>query len=153
MEETAAPQAEDTFRPDPNFLDNLYESMTAPLSTGKAPDEGLMRRFMDFRVDAGACAPGVKSDFIITIATLMSGQELSAARAANGDAVAMGMAMAKESIYAVNGKRVSRGMGHLDVLWEALGPGGRNLIMSKWSELSVAGDIALGKANATMRMY
>lgn len=143
----AAPQ----FNPD--FLSNLHARMTTPLSGGSAPDEGMFRRFVDFEVDASICAPGVTSNFMLTLATLLSSQETDATRNAGGDAVKMGMQMAKSSIYAVNGVRVSKGSGHLDVLWEALGPGGRNLVVHMWGDLSAASEDAVGKAKATMRVY
>lgn len=149
MEEQS--HAQRAFNPD--FLSNLHSRMTTTLSGGAAPDEGLFRRFVEFEVDVSICAPGVTENFLLTLSTLMSGQETEAARNAGGDAVKMGMTMAKSAIYAVNGVRVSKGSGHLDVLWEALGPGGRNLVVQVWGDLSQASEEALGKAKATMRVY
>lgn len=137
----------------PDFLSDLHSRMTTTLSGGSGPDEGMFRRFVDFEVDASICAPGVTSNFMLTLATLLSSQETDATRNAGGDAVKMGMQMAKSSIYAVNGVRVSKGSGHLDVLWEALGPGGRNLVVQMWGDLSAASEDAVGKAKATMRVY
>jgi len=150
-EESASVEAQPIYNPD--FLNNLHARMTTTLSSGSGPDEGMLRKFVEFVMPATVCGPAVTEDFILTLATLTSGQELAAARSASGDAVAMGMNMARESVYSVNGKRVTKGSGHLDLLWEALGPPGRNLVIQQWSNLSVASDEDMGKANATVRVF
>ena len=134
-------------------MDNLYRSMTSNLSGGKTPDDALFRRFREFQMDAAACGPVVQTDFMLTISSLTNHEEIEAARGAKGDSVMLAYSMAKSSIYAVNGKRVGRGTGHLDVLWEAIGPQGRNIVVGQWSELSSASEEALGKANRTMRVF
>lgn len=88
-------------------------------------------------------------DVEVTIQTLSVREETNAtAKAESG--MEMGFAMAQRSIYAVNGEVVSQGV--REWFWNGVGPAGRNLIATKFADLSAPSEDAQKKADQTVQM-
>ena len=112
------------------------------------------RRYLSFTILADACLPGFfAEDFELTIGSLTPDDEVRSAGAAKGDAFAMGHQMARRSLVAFNGEGINRADGEDEVLWSALGPTGRGIVLSMFTQLVTPSEDAMGKAQATLRAH
>ena len=138
---------------DPAAFDEVWQRLTTRMSKGDAP-KGIMRRRMSFVVDADMCEPGTfGEDFELTITSLSPGQEMAAAREAQGDAMAMAFELAQRSLLQINGRPLSRGKGEVEMLWEWIGSAGRNLVASMFTDLAAPSVEAAKKARASLRVH
>jgi len=136
---------------DPGALRRAYERVTESPAGGAG--KGVTQRTGTFVVPASLCEEGVfGDDFELTIRGLSAEQELRSAQAAKGDVVVMGFEMARRSLVAVNGTPIDAGRAEDDFLWEALGFGGRTLVVQVFMKMTGADADAAGKALLTLRM-
>ncbi len=112
----------------------------------------MPRRTLTFIVDHTLCVPGIfEEDFELTLGALTPRLEIEASKAAKGDPTTMAFGMARLSIMAVNGERVSSAKGENDFLWQALDQGGRQLVVAMFAKMS-PDEEAVGKAEASLRL-
>ncbi len=143
------PPKEDT---SPDLLDRVYEEATGGGGSLSSSKEIVPRKRITFEVDGADCAPGMFVDadglpitFKLTLATLTAAQELKVTRGVQDPAEAVQLT-AKACIDGLNGKPV---VGEkLDFLWEALGAGGRQLVLLMYQEIGALTPAGLGKALA-----
>lgn len=151
----ADPTAEEEEAPlrlntNPGVADAVFQRLTqtgARALTGKG--EIVPRRMRTFILDGQTCAPdvfvdeaGAYYDFEVTMRSLDSREEISAL-AGTTDPGAVPFLLAKQSLYAINGKAIPGD--RKDFLWECLGMGGRQLCLMAFQHLGSASGAALGK--------
>lgn len=148
--EVAVPSAP---APDAGALARAFDRSTSTASDGKRLE--LPRRRVTFQLDTALCEPGVFDVDVleITLVSLNSRTELEAAQQADGDAIKLGMILARHSIEAVNGVPLQRASGQDEWFWNVLGGGGRQLVMKMFSDMGGVTREALGKAQATLRVH
>lgn len=130
-------------------LRSVFDRNTTSLGGGEA--RKLPRRMLTFTVDADCCAPGIfDEDFELTLGSLTPTMELEAAREAKGDPATMAMIMARKSLVQFNGEAIEAGQD--EWLWVALDSGGRQLVMAMFVNVGTPGEVALGKATASLRV-
>lgn len=133
---------------DPGFLKRIFEEHAPKFSQGR-PTKPLPRLKVEFVVDHEACAPGVfPEDFRLALLGATSYSEQLAAKDAKGDPAVMAIALAKSSMHAVNGTPVV-GV-QREWLWEALGAGGRNLVMERLVDVQAPSEDAQKKATESL---
>lgn len=131
-------------------LRRAYEARTRAMTPGATP-AALPRRQATFVVTADTCAPGIfDADIEITMRSLSSREELEAIRESRA-AETLTLALAKRSIYAVDGAPVSEE--EREFLWEALGTAGRVLVGGFFAQIGAPGELASGKALETLRIH
>lgn len=136
---------------DPGALQRAFERSTKSISDGSR--QSLPRKEVTFVVDHTVCAAGVfDEDFELTLRSLTSQDELAAARACKGDVTVMAMLMARNSLHALNGAMLDRGLGQDEWLWNVLDAGGRQLVVMMFANVGAPGEAALGKALASVTM-
>lgn len=147
-----APVAE--FKPKPldaGLLQRSFDRLTISGSAAFGGDRDIIpRRRVEFTVNGDDCAPGVfvdaegkGVDFTLGLVALSAAQEIKATEDVTDPAEAV-MRTAKLSLEKLNGAPV---LGEqLDWLWEALGPGGRQITITLYSRIGSASPGGLGKA-------
>jgi hypothetical protein len=149
--ETAAPPP----LPDPTLLQRVYDRVTVE-GEGAVKSGGpiVPLKRVTFDVDGAECAPGMFVDahgnyitFRLTLSALTSAQELKCTKGIT-DPAAAAMSAAQASIAELNGAPVLGAQ--LDFLWEALGPGGRQLVLVMFQEVGSATPASMGKAQASI---
>lgn len=114
---------------------------------------GLPRRKVTFTISKDICAPGVfDDDFELTLVAPSSEDELRCARQTQGNASEFGMLLARNSLFAVNGEPVDHANLEHEWLWEALGNGGRNVVVGMFGQYCTADAASQGKALKSLRV-
>lgn len=114
---------------------------------------GLPRRRVTFTIDKDACAPGVFDDDLdVTLLSLNSDTELKAIRDCKGDPTSLAFLLARASIHAVNGEPLNDAEGEREWFWEALGNGGRTIVVSMFGQFGTADAESQGKALRSLRV-
>lgn len=114
---------------------------------------GLPRRKITFTVSKDICAPDVfEADFDLTLIAPSSEDELRCARSTQGNASEFGMLLARNSLFAVNGELVDHANLEHEWLWEALGNGGRNVVVGMFGQYCTADAASQGKALKSLRV-
>ncbi len=133
-----------------NIFNRITETNAAALSGGKR--DLFPRQEIDLIIDGSECAPnvfcdedGVYYDFKITLRSLSSAEELDVFSTSDvtEDQVGGAFQMAKKSFYKMNGTKMKSDQ--KDLLWELLGPKGRQLVMRGFGEISQISPAAVGK--------
>ncbi len=146
----SAPEAPKKRRLDPGALKS---AMSRTGGDSLASSKGMPRRQATFPVLASECSPGIfDEDFELTIQSLTSHIELDASRKARGDSNVLGTLFARASIHALNGQVLDVNEGELDWLWEALGSGGRQLVMGMFAKTCTVSDEAQKNALSGLRL-
>jgi len=97
----------------------------------------LRRRKMRFTMDRNVCEPGAfDEDVVLVVESASVDVELSALKACGDNPAGIVFEMCKRCMVACDGEPVLDGDGSRDLLWEALGMGGRGLLVRKWNELA-----------------
>lgn len=95
----------------------------------------LRRRKMRLVVDKDLCDPGAfEDDFELVLESCSSADELDALKEASDNPGSMPFLLARNAIRTCDGEPVGYGDGSRELLWEALGPAGRSLILRKFNE-------------------
>ena len=112
----------------------------------------MVGKRITFPVSGEDCAPGMFVDatgapleFEITLAALSAAQEIKATRGVLDPTEAVQL-MARSSIEKLNGAPVVGEQ--VEFLWEALGPGGRQLVIVMYQEVGSLSPANLGKARS-----
>jgi len=114
---------------------------------------GLPRRKATFTIDKDVCAPGVFDDDIdVTLISINSDMELKAIRDCKGDPTSLAFLLARASVYAINGEPVNDAEGEREWLWEALGNGGRAILVGMFGQFGTADAESQGKAMRSLRV-
>jgi len=133
------------------FLRSSINRNTGTNTLGR--QAGIPQRRVTFLVDRDACCPGVfAQDFELTLRGTTAEMELMAAKGARGDAVAMTMALARSALCEVNGEPIDTGNLEHEWLWEALGTGGRNMVLGIFAQYCTADEASQGKAMRSIRV-
>jgi hypothetical protein len=141
----------ETINTSPQLLAELFDRMT---TTGVAALRGgqelFERETYTYTVHGADCAPnafvtseGEIQDFQLTIRALSAEQELKAMSGVR-EPMTMPSLFAKASMYAVNGTTIAN-ENHRNVLWNALGQKGRQLVTLAFGRIGAASEAALGK--------
>ncbi len=149
-----ADEAQVNLNDDPGLATNIFNQITetnaAALTGGKK--DLFPRQEIELIIDGSECAPGVFCDedgvyydFKVTLRALSSAEELDVFSVSDvtEDQVGGAFQMAKKSFYKMNGTRLKSDQKEL--LWELLGPKGRQLIMRGFGEISQISPAAVGK--------
>lgn len=138
---------------DPAFLERVYTRRTREGADALGSGEIVPRRRVRFIVDAGDCAPGVfvddageLVDFELTLEAPSAIQEVSITEGVKDPAEVV-MRLACASMAELNGAPVVGAQ--RDFLWEALGPGGRQIVVTMYNEVGSASPSGLGKAKSS----
>ncbi len=150
--EAAALLPPDKKNADRDLFDRVFERMTPTGPNAmRAGAELIRRRRLCFTVDGASCAPdvfvddsGEYYDFELTVQSLSSKEEIESLNGIT-EPGQVPWALAKASLYAVNGKPLPRDDTKIDFLWEALGMQGRQVVMLAFNQLGSASAAALGK--------
>lgn len=115
--------------------------------------EIVPRKYISFEVDGAHCSPGQfvteageYYSFTLTLASLLSGEEISVVRGVKDPAEAVQVA-AKAALNKMNGAPIVGTQ--LDWFWEALGSHGRQLVLTMYQEIGALHPVGLGKALAS----
>lgn len=136
---------------DAALLQRVFDRLTiAGPSAFGGNRELIPRRRIEFTVNGADCAPGVfvdgagePVDFTLGLVALSSVQEIKATEDVVDPAEAV-FKTARLSLETLNGAPV---LGEqIEFLWEALGPGGRQLVITLYGRIGSASPGALGKA-------
>lgn len=148
MNEPKAPELPTEAPPKPKDPDMLAKAIERTQQAGLGNGgEMIKRRTVTFDIDCEVCSPGLFTDDLsITLQTLTAGEEMKSSRGLT-DGPEIVSAMARDSILAVNGSKITSVQ--REFLWEALGPGGRQLVLLMHNENGSATNAALGKARAS----
>ena len=131
----------------------LKSAMSRTGGDSLASSKSMPRRQATFPVLASECAPGIfDEDFELTIRSLPSHIELEQSRKARGDSNVLGILFSRASLHALNGQVIDVNEGELDWLWEALGPGGRQLVMGMFAKTCTASEEAQKNALSGLRL-
>lgn len=138
---------------DPGMLAGLIEKHSQTGTGVMQGGEIIPRKRISFDVDGAECAPGMFCDangdailFHIGLAALSSAQEIAVVKGITDPAQAAQLT-AKASIEKINDAPVLPGE-QLDFLWESLGAGGRQLVLTMYTEIGALSPTGLGKALA-----
>ena len=150
-EAIAAAKAEKPPEPvyDPRALQLAFDKTTRTGPDAMSPGGGdiIPRRRLEFVIDASELAPDVfAGDIKITLAALSSAMELKAVDGVT-DAAAAGVLTSKASLELLNDAPIP--LDQLDFVWEALGPGGRQIVMTMYQQIGALTPVGLGKAQAS----
>jgi hypothetical protein len=124
----------------------LMAKRTVKASSGEAPKR-IRRRTANVPIDHNLCEPDTfDADFVIGIESLPPDKELAALKISGGDGMAVGLALARQSLQSVDDvplKAVEK-----DVLWESLGFAGRMVVVNAYLQhcTGTGNGSALGKA-------
>ena len=142
---------------DPNLLQSLWQRSTQ--TGGKALRGGkelISRLKCSFTVSGADCAPdffvneeGEYFDFTITLRALTAGEEASAMR--GGDVGEVQGALVKASLFALNGTPFQEDQ--KDLIWEALGMKGRQIVNLAYQQIGGASAAALGKYRKSFTVF
>lgn len=143
---------------DPGLVAAVFERTTRTNQDAfSARGEIVPRSRLRFDVDGEICAPGlfVGPDgqpyvFTVTLAALTSGQELAATRGVQDPAEAVHL-LARASMEAVNGAPLAEDQ--REFFWEALGPGGRQLVITMYGQIGGLNPQSMGKALASCSRF
>lgn len=133
------------------FMDELFGRLPKGMDalSGKAT-QLIKPREVTFLFDGSAGAPdifmdedGNYLDVKLTIRSLSSAEEIEALGTIGGNALAAPLALAKRALYAVEDKAIRPEQREL--IWEALGSMGRQLVLLAFQNLGGASDAAMGK--------
>ena len=148
-----ADKAKEVRNDDPALLAQIMERRTVSGAGAFGGGEIVPRRRVTFDVDGAECCPGVFVDgegrpvtFKLTLVSLTSAEEIKVTQGVMDPAQAV-FATAKASIEALNGTRVQGDK--LDFLWEALGPGGRQIVVTLYQQVGACSPAGMGKALAS----
>lgn len=134
---------------DPSALQRAFDATTR---TGQdamsmAGGDVIPRKRIEFIVDVSELAPGVfPEDIKITLIAPTSAMEVKATEASVNPG-AVGVMTVKASLLEMNGAPVPADQ--VDWLWEALGPGGRQIVATAFQEIGGLTPVGLGKAVAS----
>lgn len=138
---------------DPGLLEKAFNRSTQTGPGAMSSGEVIPRRRISFDIDGSDCAPkqftneaGEYVTFRMTLSTLMSGEEISATKGILDPAEA-GLTMAKSTIEKINGAPCVGDQ--LDWTWEALGPKGRQLVITMYAQIGALDPVGMGKASAS----
>jgi hypothetical protein len=138
---------------DPTLLQRVFDRTTiSGAGALSGTREIVPRKRITFPVSGEDCAPGMFVDatgapleFEITLAALSAAQEIKATRGVLDPTEAVQL-MARSSIEKLNGAPVVGEQ--VEFLWEALGPGGRQLVIVMYQEVGSLSPANLGKARS-----
>ena len=139
---------------DAGLLERAFEKTTVQ-GPGALSGGGdiIPRKRITFDVDGADCAPGVfvggdgdPLTFQLTLATLTSAQEIKATRGVTDPAEAVQLT-AMASLEQLNGAPVLGD--RVAWLWEVLGPGGRQLVLTMYGEIGAISPAGMGKAQSS----
>jgi hypothetical protein len=155
QEATEAAPAQDEFvnqRANADFLDQLFGRFPKGMDALSGKGGQLIKpREVTFIFDGMAGAPGIftdeNGDYLdveLTVRTLSSSEEIEALSSIGTEIGAVPYALAKRSLYAVEGKPLRDEQRPL--IWEALGSTGRQLVLMAFQNLGGgASEAAMGK--------
>ena len=110
----------------------------------------VKRRYTTFVLDHKMCLPDTfPEDFKLTLMSLTHGEEMDCTRGKATDPLSVGMLYAQRSLHSINGGKQLDNF-ERDWLWEVLGGGGRQLAVGLFSNIGMATEEALGKAQLTL---
>lgn len=129
-------------------LQAILERSTKTASEGgEIGSGGVPRRKLTFTVDHRVTSGVFDEDFDLTLQALSVGQELSISSDFGADqGMALMHEMAKKTILQFDGDPIANA-GQREFLWDALGSGGRQIVLQKMAELAGPLAEAVGKAN------
>lgn len=150
-EAIAAAKAEKPPEPvyDPRALQLAFDKMTrtGQEAMSQAGGDIIPRRRLDFIIILDELSPDVfTEDIKITLMALSSAGELKAVDGVT-DAAAAGVLTSKASLELLNDAPIP--LDQLDFVWEALGPGGRQIVMTMYQQIGALTPVGLGKAQAS----
>lgn len=138
---------------DPTLLERVFTKRSVEGPNALSHNEEIVPRArISFDVDGAECAPGMFVDddgpitFRLTLVSLTSAQEISITKGVSDPAEAVQLT-AKASLEKLNGAPVLGDQ--VLFLWEALGPGGRQLVLTMYQEIGAISPAGLGKASAS----
>lgn len=112
---------------------------------------GLPRRRAVFTMDPAACEPGIfDAPFEVTLVALSPEVELRCYAESNGNPMVAAVLFGRHSIEKVDGDVLTAGEDQ--VFWDALGPGGRQVVTAMYARAFVSDAVteATGKALASL---
>lgn len=137
------------------FTGNIEDVMDRVLpKDGKALRAGPIfePQTLKFGMSSNTCNPGFfegpsgeETEFKLTVVALSHQQEIEATRSVKAP-TDLPFALAKRSLIKFNDKKLTDK--RRDFLWEAVGPKGRQVILTGYTEINSAGDEALGKLHS-----
>src|SRR5690349_2321396 len=128
----------------------VFERNTSTAAEGIGKRREMLRATVEVTIDHTICAPGVfDEDFELTLRATTVGIEQTLARAHRNDPTGYQAALVRASLYLFNGAPI--GAGEDEVLWEGMGPAGRNLALVAWQSLVMPTDAAMGKAKGSQK--
>ncbi len=139
---------------DPGLLEKVFNRATVA-GPGAMSHQGdiVPRKRISFDVDGSDCAPGMFVDgagnyltFRLGLASLTSGEEISVTKGVSDPAEAV-QVTAKAALELLNGAPILGDQ--IDFVWEALGSGGRQLVLTMYQEIGAITPVGLGKALAS----
>lgn len=151
-EEQAAPAGELFANPraQEDLLQNIFDRMPKGATALSGAQAMIKPRRVSFIFDGAAGAPGVFTDsegnyldVEVTIQSLSSAEEIDALADLAGNAVAAPFALAKKSLYAIEGKAIKGDQ--KDFIWEAINQGGRQLCLMAFQSLGASSEVLMGK--------
>lgn len=146
----AEPEAVSEPSYDPRTLQQVFErtTKTGPGAMSGVGGDIIPRRRIEFVIVVSELAPGVfTEDIKITLAVLSAAMELKAVSGV-ADPAAAGWLTARASIELLNGAPIPEG-DQMDFVWEALGPGGRQIVFMMYQEIGSLTPVGMGKARAS----
>lgn len=139
---------------DPALLQRVFDRTTiAGPNAMKGGGDLIPLKTVTFDVDGSECAPGMFVDeaggyitFSLTLTALTSVQEVKCTKGCQDPAEAV-QRTAKASLKLLNDAPIIGDQ--LDFLWEALGPGGRQLCLVMYQDVGAVSPAGMGKAQAS----
>ena len=127
----------------------LEDAMEATTSNEPGAAPPTMHRECTFRVDHNVCSPNTfREDFKLTLRSLSSKQETRAVKGVS-EPIEVGTALAKASLHALNGTPL-KGKDEKDWLWDHLAPGGRQITIGMYSNIGMATEESVKKAESSL---
>ncbi len=146
LEEEARAAAKPVF--DPTVLQRVFDKTTVTGAAAMAPGGELIpRKRLEFIIDQTELAPGLfASDVQVTLVALTSTMEIRATKGVT-DPQEVVAVYAKAALELLNGAPILGDQ--VDWLWEALGPGGRQLVMYQYQKIGSMTPVGMGKSEAS----
>jgi len=149
-EEQASPEVFVNPRAQGDLLQSIFDRMPKGATALSSGGSMIKPRRVKFIFDGTAGAPGVFADaegnyldVEITVQSLSSAEEIEALAELEGNAVAAPFALAKRSLYAIEGTRIKKE--ERDFIWEALNQSGRQLVIMASQSLGASSEVLMGK--------
>ncbi len=138
---------------DPTVLQRAFDRTTQTGPDAMQGGEIIPRRRITFEFSSEICAPGIFDNpdgsyatLQMTLAGLTASMEVKVTKGLLDPLETVQMT-AKASVEELNGAPVPPDQ--VEWLWEALGPGGRQLVLTMFQEIGSLTPAAMGKAQAT----